>query len=134
SGRRPGGLFSSVPYQGESAMSIKRIEVGSRLSAAVVFNGVVYLAGQVPTDTSLDIEGQTRQVLDAIDALLAQAGTNKTRLLTAQIYLADLADFKGMNAQWEKWVSPGNTPARATVQAKLVDPGFKIEIVATAAA
>lgn len=115
-------------------MSIKRIESGARLSAAVVFNGVVYLAGQVPTDASLDIGGQTRQVLEAIDALLGKAGTNKTRVLTAQIFLSDMADFPGMNAQWDQWVSAGNTPARATVQAKLADPGFKVEIVVTAAA
>ena len=115
-------------------MSITRIDSGKRMSEAVVFNGVVYLAGQVPDDESLDIGGQTRQVLAAIDALLAKAGTNKTRLLTAQIFLADMADFAGMNAEWDAWVSPGNTPTRATVQAKLANPNYKVEIVVTAAA
>lgn len=115
-------------------MSITRIQSGARMSEAVVFNGVVYLAGQVPSDASLDIGGQTRQVLAAIDALLASAGTDKSRLLTAQIFLADMSDFAGMNAEWDAWVSPGNTPTRATVEAKLANPRLKVEIVVTAAA
>lgn len=114
-------------------MKIERLGAGKRMSEAVVFNQVVYLAGQVPQDGTLDIGGQTRQVLDAIDALLGQAGTDKSRLLTAQIFLADIADFQGMNAVWDAWVAPGNPPARATVQAKLADPSFKVEIVVTAA-
>ena len=114
-------------------MSITRIESGARMSEAVIFNGVVYLAGQVPADASLDIGGQTKQVLAAIDELLARAGTDKSKLLTAQIFLADMADFKGMNVEWDAWVSPGNTPARATVEAKLANPRLKVEIVVTAA-
>lgn len=113
---------------------IQRFDVGPRMSELAVYNGVAYLAGQVPEDASLDIVGQTRQVLEAIDALLAQAGTDKTRILRAQIYLADIADFAGMNQAWDAWVAPGHTPPRATVQAPLADPQWKVEIVVTAAA
>ena len=112
---------------------IQRFDVGPRMSELAVHNGVAYLAGQVPEDTSLDIVGQTSQVLEAIDALLAQAGTDKTRILRAQIYLADIADFAGMNQAWDAWVAAGHTPPRATVQAPLANPGWKLEIVVTAA-
>ena len=112
---------------------IQRIEAGPRMSEARIHNGVVYLAGQVPEDTSVDIEGQTRQVLAAIDALLAEAGSDKTRILRAQIYLADIQDFAGMNRAWDAWVVPGNAPSRATVEAKLAKPDWKVEIVVTAA-
>ena len=87
----------------------------------------------MPEDASLDIVGQTRQVLEAIDALLAQAGTDKTRILRAQIYLADIAEFAGMNRAWDAWVTPGQAPARATVEARLANPDWKVEIVVTAA-
>ena len=90
-------------------------------------------AGQVAEDASLDIEGQTREALAAIDALLAQAGSDKTRILRAQIFLADIADFAGMNRAWDAWVVPGNAPARATVEARLAKPEWKVEIVVTAA-
>ena len=112
---------------------VQRFDVGPRLSEMAIHNGTVYLAGQVPDDTTQDIEGQTRQVLAAIDALLARAGTDKTRLLMVQIFLADLADYDGMNRVWDAWVPAGHTPPRATVQAKLANPAWKIEIVATAA-
>ena len=112
---------------------IQRFDVGPRMSELAVHNGVAYLAGQVPEDTSLDIVGQTSQVLEAIDALLAKAGTDKTRILRAQIYLADIADFAGMNQAWDAWVAAGHTPPRATVQAPLANPGWKVEIVVTAA-
>ena len=111
---------------------IQRIDPGPRMSEASIHNGIVYLAGQVPEDASLDIEGQTREVLSAIDALLAQAGSDKTRILRAQIFLADIGDFAGMNRAWDAWVVPGNAPARATVEAKLANPAWKIEIVVTA--
>lgn len=114
-------------------MSIQRFDVGPRMSEMAVHNGTVYLAGQVAADGSADITGQTQQVLQAIDALLARAGTDKSRILMAQIFLADLADFDGMNAVWDAWVSPGHAPPRATVQAALARPGWKIEIVVTAA-
>jgi enamine deaminase RidA (YjgF/YER057c/UK114 family) len=112
---------------------IERIDAGPRMSEAVVHNGVVYLAGQVATGGATDIGGQTREVLGAIDALLARAGTDKTRLLRAQIYLADMTDFPGMNAVWDQWVVRGQGPARATVQAALAKPQWKVEIVVTAA-
>ncbi len=112
---------------------VQRFDVGPRLSEMAIHNGTIYLAGQVPEDESLDIEGQTRQVLAAIDALLARAGSDKTKLLMVQIFIADLADFEGMNRAWDAWVPEGHTPPRATVQARLARPGWKIEIVATAA-
>ena len=112
---------------------IQRIDVGPRMSEAAIHNGVVYLAGQVAAGAATDIGGQTREVLAAIDALLAKAGTDKSRVLRAQIFLADMADFPGMNAVWDQWVVPGHTPARATVQAALAKPQWKVEIVVTAA-
>jgi enamine deaminase RidA (YjgF/YER057c/UK114 family) len=112
---------------------IQRFDVGARMSEMAVHNGVVYLAGQVAEDGSADIGGQTRQVLAAVDALLARAGSDKTRILRAQIYLADLADFAAMNVVWEQWVTVGHTPPRATVQAALANPAWKIEVVVTAA-
>ncbi len=112
---------------------IQRLEAGPRMSEATVHGGLVYLAGQVPEDATADIAGQTRQVLEAIDALLAQAGSDRSRILRAQIYLADIADFAGMNAVWDRWVVPGQAPARATVEARLAQPDWKIEIVVTAA-
>ena len=113
--------------------SIQRFDVGPRMSEMAVHNGTVYLAGQVAADAAQDIRGQTRQVLAAIDALLARAGSDKSKLLRAQIFLADLADFAAMNAVWEAWVVAGHTPPRATVQAALAKPQWKIEIVVTAA-
>jgi len=112
---------------------IERFDVGPRMSEIAVHNGVVYLAGQIADDGSQDITGQTRQVLDAIDALLARAGSDKSKVLRAQIFLVDLADLAAMNSVWEQWVVPGHTPARATVQAALARPEWKIEIVVTAA-
>ena len=114
--------------------SIQRLHVGPRMSEGTVHNGTVYLAGQIAADASQDITGQTRQVLAAIDSLLAEAGSDKSRILRAQIFIADLAEFAAMNAVWEAWVVPGQTPARATVQAALAKPEWKIEIVVTAAA
>lgn len=114
-------------------MTIERFDVGSRLSEMAVHNGTLYLAGQVPEDGSLDIEGQTQQVLAAIDRLLQRAGTDKTKILMTQIFLADLADFEGMNRVWDAWVPAGNAPPRATVQAKLARAGWRIEVVVTAA-
>ena len=112
---------------------IQRFDVGARLSEMAIYNGVVYLAGQVPDSEDLDIAGQTRETLASIDALLARAGTDKSRILMAQIFLTDMADFAGMNAVWDSWVVAGHTPPRATVQAPLANPKFKVEIVVTAA-
>ncbi len=114
-------------------MTIKRLHVGPRLSQAVICNGMVFLAGQVASDTTEDVSGQTRQVLAAIDRLLAEAGSDKSRLLSAQIFLADMADFPAMNKVWETWVVPGQTPARATVEAAMASPKYLVEIVVTAA-
>ena len=111
---------------------IQRIDAGPRMSEAVIHDGIVHLAGQVPETLDADIETQTREVLAAIDDLLAQAGSDKTRILRAQIYLADIADFPGMNRAWDEWVVPGQGPARATVEAKLANPAWKVEIVVTA--
>jgi enamine deaminase RidA (YjgF/YER057c/UK114 family) len=113
--------------------SIQRFHVGDRLSEMAIFNHVVYLAGQVPADLSQDIKGQTTQVLAMVDKLLLEARTDKAHILMAQIFLADLADFAGMNSVWDDWVAPGDAPPRATVQAKLANPGYRIEIVVTAA-
>jgi enamine deaminase RidA (YjgF/YER057c/UK114 family) len=112
---------------------IKRLDVGARMSEVAVHNGVAYLAGQVAEDGSQDIGGQTRQVLAAIDVLLARVGSDKSKILMTQIFLADLADFPGMNAVWDGWVVPGQTPPRATVQAALAKPEWKIEVVISAA-
>ena len=112
---------------------IQRFDAGKRMSEATVHGGIVYLAGQVPEDTSADIVGQTEQVLKAIDDLLRLAPTDKSHILRAEIFLADMADFAGMNEAWASWVPPGATPARATVRATLARPEWKIEIVITAA-
>ena len=114
--------------------SIQRFDVGLRMSEMAMHNGTLYLAGQVAADGTQDIAGQTRQVLSVIDALLARGGSSKSRILRAQIFLADLADFAAMNEVWEAWIEPGHTPPRATVQAALARPEWKIEIVVTAAA
>ena len=114
-------------------MSIKRINVGKRLSDAAIHNGVVYVAGQVPDDGTKDITGQTEEVLANIDKVLRDAGSDKSKLLSAQIFLPDMKDFAAMNAVWEKWVVPGQTPARATIEAKLANPAYKVEIMAIAA-
>lgn len=113
---------------------IQRFDVGPRLSEMVVHNGTVYLAGQVPDTEGADITTQAREVLASIDALLARAGSDKSKLLRAEIFLVDLADFPGLNAVWEAWLPPGQAPARATVQANLARPGWRVEIVVTAAA
>ena len=112
---------------------LQRFDVGARMSEMAVHGDRVFLAGQGAGDGTQDIGGQTRQVLAAIDALLARAGSDKSKILMAQIYLADIADFPGMNAVWDTWVVPGHTPPRATVQAALARPEWKVEIVVTAA-
>jgi enamine deaminase RidA (YjgF/YER057c/UK114 family) len=113
--------------------SLKRFHVGDRLSEMAIFQNVVYLAGQVPSDSTQDIAGQTRQVLAMVDRLLAEAGTDNAHILMAHIYLADLADYDAMNAVWDDWVPPGDAPPRATIQARLAKSDWKIEIVITAA-
>ena len=115
------------------AAAVARFHVGKRLSEMAVFNSVAYLAGQVAADLSKDIQGQTTEVLAMIDSLLAQAGSDKSNILMTQIFIADLADFPGMNAVWDAWVPAGHTAPRATVEAKLANPGYRVEMVVTAA-
>jgi enamine deaminase RidA (YjgF/YER057c/UK114 family) len=114
-------------------LTIQRHNVGKRLSEIVVHNGTVYLAGEVPDDANKDITGQTEEVLAKIEKLLKQVGTDKSRLISAQIFLREMADFAGMNVAWEKWVAPTCTPARATIEAKLANPGYRVEIMCIAA-
>lgn len=113
-------------------MSIQRLEAGPRMSQAVINNGVVYLAGQVAKEGE-DVEAQTRSVLAEIDRLLALAGTDKSRLLTATIWLADIGTFAEMNKVWDAWVDPKNAPARATGEVKLAAPKYLVEIIVSAA-
>jgi len=114
-------------------MTIERHNVGKRLSEIVVHNGTAYLAGEVPDDTSQDITGQTQQVLAKIDRLLAQVGSDKTKILSAQVFIADMGEFAGMNAAWDRWLAAGQAPARATIEAKLANPAYKVEIMCIAA-
>ncbi|MBT2323887.1 RidA family protein [Variovorax paradoxus] len=114
--------------------TIQRFHVGPRLSETAVHNGTIYLAGQVPDDTTQDIRGQTSQVLAMVDRLLAEAGSDKSRILMMQIFLADIGDITAMNEVWDSWIPAGHTPPRATVQAAMAKPAYKIEIVVTAAA
>lgn len=114
-------------------MTIKRIEAGPRMSQAVIHGNTVYLAGQVAGNPVPSVEKQTRQILAAIDKLLKQVGSSKSKLLTANIWLSDIREFAEMNKVWDSWVSQGNTPARATVQAKLAGPQYLVEIMVTAA-
>ena len=113
-------------------MSIERIEAGPRMSQAVIHGGTVYLAGQVGAPGK-SVTDQTKEILATIDSHLAKAGTDKSKLLTANIWLANMDTFAEMNAVWDAWVSPGNTPARATVQARLAAPQYTVEIMVTAA-
>lgn len=112
---------------------IVRLGEEGRLSGAVIHAGTIYLAGQVADDPSLDAEAQTADILRQIDALLAEAGSDKRHLLTVQIFLADLADFAAMNRAWDAWLDPRHKPARATVQAWLADPAWRVEITGIAA-
>jgi enamine deaminase RidA (YjgF/YER057c/UK114 family) len=114
-------------------MTIQRINVGKRLSEAVVHGNTVYLAGEVPDDTSKDITGQTEEVLAKIEKLLKQVNSDKSKLLSAQIFITDMRNFQDMNAVWDAWVDKGNTPARATVQASLANPKMLVEIMVVAA-
>ena len=115
------------------SQGLRRFHVGDRLSEMTIHNGTVYLAGQVATDASKDIRGQTEQVLAAIDKLLHEAGTDKAQILMCQIFIKDLADFAIMNEVWEDWLAPGDAPPRATVQANLAKPDWRVEMVVTAA-
>jgi enamine deaminase RidA (YjgF/YER057c/UK114 family) len=112
---------------------IIRIDQNARRSRALIHNGLLYISGQVPDERSGDVADQTRQVLEKIDALLAEAGTSKARLLSAQIWLKTMDDFAAMNAVWDAWVVPGQTPTRCCGKVELNDPKCRVEIVAVAA-
>jgi enamine deaminase RidA (YjgF/YER057c/UK114 family) len=114
-------------------MAIRRLAEEGRLSGAVVHGELVYLAGQVADDPGLDAEGQTADVLAQIDALLAEAGTDKSYLLTVTVVLADIQDAAAMNRAWDRWLDPRAKPARMTIEAPLVDPTWRVEITGIAA-
>lgn len=115
-------------------MNIERKQVGKRMSQIVIHGDTVYLAGQVAKTTQTgSVAEQTREVLDQIDALLAEAGSDKTRLLSVIIYLPDIADFAAMNEVWDAWVEPGHAPARACVEARLASPDLRVEMSVVAA-
>jgi len=115
-------------------MAIERHDVGPRMSKVVVHGNTVYLAGIVAdSPKGKSVKEQTQDILRQIDGFLAKAGTGKSNLLSANIWITDMAEFAEMNAVWDAWVAPGNTPARATVQAKLASPEYKVEIMVVAA-
>ena len=108
---------------------IERIDTGQRMSQVVINGDTVYLAGQVAFDApGASVADQTKDILKRIDSLLSQAGTDKTKLLSATIWLTDINDFDAMNSVWDAWVSPGNAPARACVESALAAPQFNVEI------
>ncbi|WP_050526683.1 RidA family protein [Pseudorhodobacter aquimaris] len=111
---------------------ITRTHTGPRMSQSVIHNGTVYLAGQVGTENA-SVTEQTKDCLAKVDKLLAEAGTDKTRILTTQIWMADMADFAEMNAVWDAWVPQGHTPARAAGESKLATPGYRVEVLVIAA-
>lgn len=114
--------------------TIKRIDPGARMTGAVVHGDTVYLSGQVALDAGGEsVTAQTKNILDRIDVLLEKAGTNKSKLLSASIWLSDIATFAEFNAVWDAWVDPSATPARATVESKLAAPQFTVEIAVIAA-
>ncbi|QRG09223.1 RidA family protein [Xanthobacter dioxanivorans] len=112
-------------------MSIERLDKGRRMSEAVIHGNTIYLAGQVAEGA--DVASQTRGVLASIDSLLARAGTDKSRILSATIWLSDIANFADMNAVWDAWVDQENPPARATSEGKLAAPKYLVEIIIVAA-
>ena len=113
---------------------IARIVTNKRRGRAVIYNGMIFVGGQAADDRSQDIRGQTRQALEKIDKVLAIAGSDKTRLLSAQIWLKDIAnDFAGMNEIWDAWIATDGSPARATAQCEMGAPDVLVEIIVTAA-
>jgi len=111
---------------------IQRINPGPRMSQAVIYNGIIWLAGQVGTPGA-SITDQTRDMLAGVDALLSENGTSKSRILQATIWLADMADFAEMNAIYDAWIDPANPPTRACSEAALATPDYKVEIIIVAA-
>ncbi|MEM7324417.1 MAG: RidA family protein [Actinomycetota bacterium] len=114
-------------------MSITRIESGPLMSKAVVHGGVAYLSGLVAADLDADVQGQTASILESIDGLLAKAGTDKSKLLRANIWLSDISTWADMNEVWSAWLTPGEAPVRATVEAAMASPKIKVEIMVEAA-
>lgn len=111
---------------------IIRKHTGARMSQMVIHGDTIYLAGQVGTEGA-SVAQQTQDCLDKVDALLAEAGSDKSKILSTTIWMADMADFAEMNSVWDTWVSEGNAPARATGEAKLAAPGYKVEVIVIAA-
>ena len=114
-------------------MAIDRIDTGTRMSRAVVHNGTAYFCGQVPKDESADMKGQTETVLEKIEQLLEQVGSDKKHILSVTIYVNNMAEFSQMNEVWDSWVEPGFAPARACVEAQMARPELKVEMSVTAA-
>ena len=114
-------------------MSIKRIEPGKRFSAAVVHDNTVYVAGTVAPDPSADVKGQTEQILKRIDQVLTAAGSSKSKVLSANVYMTDITKWEEMNVAWDAWVDRNNMPVRATVETKLASPKYQVEIMMIAA-
>jgi enamine deaminase RidA (YjgF/YER057c/UK114 family) len=114
-------------------MTIERIKVGKRMSQAVIHGETVYLAGQVADDAEASVADQTRRILAQIEGLLAEAGTDKSKLLFANVWLSDISTFDQMNSVWDEWVTPGSPPARACVESRLAGPQYKVEIAVVAA-
>lgn len=114
-------------------MSIERFHTNQRMSQIVIHGDTVYLAGQVAKDASADIKTQTQQVLDKVDALLAEAGSDKSKILSAQIWIANIGHFAQMNEVWDAWVAEGNAPARACIEARLATPDLLVEVGIVAA-
>lgn len=113
-------------------MTIKRYQVGSRMSQGVAAGGILYIAGQVADNGKASVEEQTREVLAKIDAVLAEAGTNKSRLLAVNVFLPNIDDFAAMNTVYDPWIDPANPPARACVEARLADSDLLVEMTAVA--
>lgn len=114
-------------------MTVKRYKPAQRLAEAVVANGLIFTAGQIPENPDQDAKAQVANVLAQIDTILADLGSDKTQIIDATIFLANLDDYAALNAAWDEWITPGNVPARATVEAKLADPSWKVEIKIVAA-
>ncbi|MBO6883276.1 MAG: RidA family protein [Marivita sp.] len=115
-------------------MTVQRLHPGSRMSEAVRIGDIVFLAGQIPDDLTGDIAKQTREVLDNIDAVMAELGGSKADIASVQVWLSDLSDFQGMNAVWDAWVDLANPPARATCGVALARPGMRVEMIVVARA
>lgn len=113
-------------------MTVTHLHPGARMSEAVRIGEIVFLAGQIPDDLTAGIEDQTRQVLSAIDGVMAELGGSKSDVASVQVWLADMADFAGMNAVWDAWVDPETPPARATCGVALARPGMRVEMIAVA--